>query len=110
MLQIPTQENNPQPDELFGLARKLFPICRSITGNGFRDYIKILQQHLPDLKVHQVKSGEQAFDWTVPDEWNIRDAYVIGPNGNKVIDFKANNLHIVGYSEPISKVVSLTEL
>jgi len=110
VLQIPTQENDPQPDELFGLAQRLFPICRSITGDGFRESLKILQQHLPDLKVHEVKSGERAFDWSVPDEWNIRDAYVIGPNGNKVIDFKTNNLHIVGYSEPISKVVSLSEL
>ena len=110
VLQIPTQENDPQPDELFGLAQKLFPICRSITGNGFRESLEILRQHLPGLKVHEVKSGERAFDWTVPDEWNIRDAYVIGPNGNKVIDFKANNLHLVGYSEPISTVVSLTEL
>ena len=110
MLRIPIQENDPQPDELIGLAQRLFPICRSITGDGFRQSLSILQEHLPGLRIHEVASGTKVFDWTVPDEWNIRDAYVLDPLGQKVIDFKHHNLHLVGYSEPISKKLSLQEL
>jgi len=110
VLRIPIQENDPQPDELIGLAQRLFPICRSITGNGFRQSLSILQEHLPGLRIHEVASGTKVFDWTVPDEWNIRDAYVLDPFGQKAIDFKQHNLHLVGYSEPISKKLSLQEL
>jgi aminopeptidase-like protein len=110
VLRIPVQENDPQPDELIGLAQRLFPICRSITGNGFRQSISILEEHLPGLRIHEVASGTKVFDWTVPDEWNVRDAYVLDPLGRKVIDFKQHNLHLVGYSEPISQQLSLQEL
>lgn len=96
--------------EIYQLCEDLFPICRSITGNGVRQTLQIIQEHLPDLKVYEIPTGTQAFDWTVPKEWNINDAYIIDPEGNKIIDFKKSNLHVVGYSTPVDKMVSLEEL
>jgi aminopeptidase-like protein len=95
--------------ELDGLLRRLYPICRSITGQGVRDTLAILAESIP-LTVHEVPSGTQAFDWVVPKEWNIRDAYVKNSRGERVIDFKRSNLHVVGYSVPISQKMSLAEL
>lgn len=95
---------------MYELCRQLFPICRSITGDGFRESLAILQKHIPELKIYEVPSGTKCFDWEVPPEWNIRDAYVLDPDGRKVIDFNKSNLHVVGYSIPVNKVVSLTEL
>ncbi len=93
------------------LCQELFPICRSITGDGVRETLSILQANfLPDLRVLEVESGEVCFDWTVPKEWNIRDAYVLDPDGSKIIDFKESNLHVLGYSMPIDAEVSLEEL
>ena len=80
------------------LGKRLFPICRSITGNGVRKTLKILKEFMPKLKIYEVKSGAKVFDWKVPPEWNIKDAYVKDHNGNKIIDFKRNNLHLVSYS------------
>jgi aminopeptidase-like protein len=97
-------------DEMHALARRLFPICRSLTGDGVRQTLAILKERLPDLRLDEVPSGTQVFDWEVPPEWNIRDAYVIDPDGRKIIDFKASNLHVVGYSEPVDKVIPLSEL
>jgi aminopeptidase-like protein len=94
---------------MHGLAAELFPICRSITGDGFRASQAILQKHIP-LTVHEVPSGTQVFDWTVPKEWNIRDAWVRDPRGEKIIDFKKSNLHILQYSVPKNEKVSLAEL
>ncbi len=94
---------------MYDLVAELFPIGRSITGDGVRQTLARLKNLVP-LKVHEVKTGTRAFDWTVPREWNIRDAYVMDAKGNKVIDFKKNNLHIVGYSVPIDTTVSLAEL
>ena len=92
------------------LARRLFPICRSLTGDGVRQTISILGEYLADLKVREIKSGTQVFDWSVPDEWNIRGGYLVGPDGARVVDFNDSNLHIVGYSEPIDKILTLSEL
>lgn len=92
------------------LAQQLWPICRSITGNGVRQTLDILKQHLPALVVHEVPSGTQCFDWTIPQEWNIQDAYIIAPNGDKIVDFKQSNLHVVGYSTPVNQTLSLAEL
>ena len=91
------------------LMTQLFPICRSITGDGVRETLRILQGHIP-LSIVEVPSGTKVFDWTVPREWNIRDAYVLDPQGRKIINFKESNLHVLGYSAPIARSVTLSEL
>ncbi|MBI4060198.1 MAG: DUF4910 domain-containing protein [Elusimicrobia bacterium] len=96
--------------ELYALAKELFPICRSITGEGFRQTLKILQREAPGLAIHSVPSGTKAFDWEVPDEWNIRAASIRDSKGRKVVDFADSNLHVVGYSTPIDQEMSLEEL
>jgi aminopeptidase-like protein len=94
---------------MMALVEALFPICRSITGNGVRQTLAILQQYIP-IEVNEVPSGTPVFDWTVPPEWNIHDAYVVGPDGTPVIQFAANNLHVVQYSVPVDAVMPLEEL
>lgn len=96
--------------EMYGWAQDLFPIHRSITGAGVRETLAYLGNLLPGLVVHAVPSGTQAFDWTVPDEWTIRDAYIADDAGHKVIDYNKHNLHVVGYSEPVDTWLSLAEL
>lgn len=88
---------------------RLFPICRSITGNGVRETLRILQEIIP-LQLHEVPTGKKVFDWEIPKEWNIRDAYIITPNGEKICSFKKNNLHVVSYSIPIKKELDFEEL
>src|SRR4051812_36836000 len=95
--------------ELQDYVNRLWPLHRSITGDGLRDSLRILQEVIP-LKIHEVPSGTKVFDWTVPPEWNISDAYIVGPAGKKVVDFKQSNLHVVNYSEPIDREMSLEEL
>jgi aminopeptidase-like protein len=96
--------------ELHRLAQRLWPIGRSLTGHGVRASLAILKEYLPALTVHEVPSGTTCFDWTVPREWNIRAAWIVGPDGNKVVDFADNNLHVVGYSTPVRATLSLAEL
>ena len=91
-------------------ASDLFPIARSITGPGVRETLSYLQKLIPGLDIRSVPSGTKAFDWTVPDEWHVKDAYVMDSTGVKVIDFKINNLHLVGYSASIDIFVELDEL
>jgi aminopeptidase-like protein len=91
------------------LIAELFPICRSITGDGLRQTLRILQTHIP-LEVREVPTGTQVFDWRVPKEWNIRDAFVKNAKGERVIDFAKSNLHVVNYSIPIHRRISLSEL
>jgi len=95
---------------MHALAERLWDFPRSLTGDGVRATFDVLREHLVDLTVHEVPSGTQVFDWTVPDEWNIRDAYLIGPDGHRVIDFAFSNLHVVGYSDPVDQVLTLDEL
>lgn len=96
--------------QMHGWARDLFPICRSLTGDGVRTTLNYIKSLLPDLQILSVPSGTQAFDWTVPDEWSIRDAYVLDELGSRIIDFKTHNLHVVGYSEPVDQYLDLVEL
>lgn len=95
--------------EMYELIRELYPICRSITGNGVRETLQRLRRLVP-LEVHEVPSGTEVFDWTIPKEWNIKDAYIKDANGNKVVDFQRSNLHVVSYSIPVHRRVPLAEL
>jgi len=94
---------------MHALIKELYPICRSITGNGVRETLNIISRHIP-LQVHEISTGTPVFDWEVPKEWNIKDAWIKGPAGNKIIDFKECNLHVLNYSVPVDKKVSLAEL
>ena len=95
---------------MFRWATDLFPICRSLTGNGVRETLAYISRIVPELTVHEVPSGTQAFDWTVPDEWNIRGAYIEHESGERVVDFANSNLHVVGYSTPVDQWMTLAEL
>ncbi len=96
-------------EEMHSLIQRLYPICRSITGDGFRASLRLLSQHL-SLETHEVPTGTSVFDWTVPKEWNVRDAYVKNRSGERVIDFQRSNLHLVNYSVPIHGWMSLEQL
>ena len=99
-----------ESQSMFSLLKELFPINRSLTGDGVRKTLQILQREIPVLKIHEVPSGTKAFDWTVPDEWNCSEAYIIDPIGKKICDYTRNNLHLVGYSIPVDLSLSLEEL
>jgi aminopeptidase-like protein len=105
----PTMDLNSAGQEIYQLISELYPICRSITGDGLRVTLRRLQRDIP-LELHEVPSGTQVFDWIVPKEWNIRDAYVKNASGKKVIDFQHSNLHIVNYSTPIQTRMPLEAL
>lgn len=96
-------------EDIFALAARIYPICRSITGNGVRQTLREIGVHIP-LEIHEVPTGTTVFDWTVPREWNIRDAYINDARGNKIVDFGHSNLHVMSYSTPVRKRVSLQEL
>ena len=106
----PSSQRSPDlPSRMYDLVSELYPICRSITGDGVRKTLHILQQYIP-LKIYEVPTGMQVFDWTIPKEWNIRDAYVKNSQGEKVIDFKKSSLHILNYSTPVHQKMSLEKL
>ena len=92
------------------LIKKLFPICRSITGNGVRKSLDIIKKKIPNLDIKEIPSGTKVYDWNVPKEWNVHDAWVMDSNGNKIIDFKINNLHLVNYSISVDLSMDLTTL
>ena len=96
-------------NDMYELMERLYPITRSITGKGVRKTLKIFQDSI-DLQIHEVATGTKVFDWTVPEEWNIDDAYIMNKNGEKIVDFKKSNIHILQYSEKIEKKVGLEEL
>jgi len=95
--------------ELHALMTRLYPIGRSITGDGIRETFRILSENLP-LQVHRVPTGTPAFDWTVPREWTIRDAFIENSRGERVVDWKRSSLHVVGYSTPVDARMRLAEL
>jgi aminopeptidase-like protein len=95
--------------EMHDLVKRLFPLCRSITGDGVRQTLDIIEELIP-LTVHDVPTGTPVLDWTVPEEWNIRGAHITGPDGTRVVDFADNSLHVVGYSVAVSATMSLDEL
>ncbi len=92
------------------LARVLWPLNRSLSGEGVRKTLEILRDQIPALKIQSIKSGARVFDWTVPTEWQVKEAFIIDPTGRRICDFSANNLHLVGYSEPFEGEMSLEKL
>jgi aminopeptidase-like protein len=105
----PELDLTPIGEQMYQLVETLYPLCRSITGAGVRQTMAHIQRLLP-ITVHEVPSGTAVFDWTVPKEWNIRDAYVANAAGERVIDFKASNLHVLNYSTPVNQRMTLAEL
>jgi aminopeptidase-like protein len=104
--QLITQDTG---DEIFALAARIFPICRSITGNGVRETLREIESHIA-LETREIPTGTDVFDWAVPREWNIRNAYIRDGEGAKVVDFAQSNLHVMSYSIPVRKRLSLAEL
>ena len=99
------------PNKYYTLAKKkLFLLNRSITGRGINQTLKIIKKNFPKLLIYKIKSGTKVFDWKIPPEWNINEAYIVDKNKKKIIDFKNNNLHIVGYSHPVNKFIYKKEL
>jgi aminopeptidase-like protein len=96
-------------EELYRFAAELFPICRSITGHGIRQTLARIHQRIP-LQISEIPTGTDVYDWTVPKEWNIRDAYIKDASGRRVVDFQRSNLHVVNYSTPVSATMPLSEL
>src|SRR3954451_16073403 len=95
--------------EAYELMRRLFPLCRSVTGSGVRETFDVLEEVIP-LTRTEIPSGTRVFDWIVPDEWNIRDAYIATADGTRVVDFRRSSLHVVSYSEPVHATLPLDEL
>lgn len=87
-------------EDMYKLVEQLYPICRSITGDGVRATLEILRTKIP-LEIHEVPSGTAVFDWAVPEEWNIRDAYIADRDGRRIVEFKDSNLHVMSYSAPV---------
>lgn len=97
-------------ERIYQLAVELFPICRSLTGPGVHQTLNILKREVEELKVYEIPTGTKAFDWTVPQEWSINDAYIMDSEGNRVVDFKKSNLHVISYSIPVDTIMTLEEL
>ena len=96
--------------ELYEFAKELWPINRSITGEGVRKTLELIKQHLPDLEIKSIPSGTEVFDWVVPKEWHPTEAYIITPSGDRICDFKVNNLHLLGYSISFDENIKFEEL
>ena len=95
---------------MYDWAVDLFPINRSLTGNGVRETLQYFKKIIPELEINEVASGTKCFDWTIPNEWNCKEAYIIDPKGNKICDFSVNNLHLMGYSININQEMKYEEL
>jgi aminopeptidase-like protein len=109
MFRLPEDYFAQAGGRMMALARDLYPICRSITGNGVRETLDIVKQRIP-LEIVEVPTGTPVLDWEVPNEWNIRDAHISNSKGERVVDFNKSNLHVVGYSAPIDAEMTLDEL
>ncbi len=96
--------------EVYEIAKRIFPINRSITGDGVRETLRILQEYLPELNIYEVPSGTEVFDWIVPKEWNCQEAYIEDEEGNRIIDFNQSNLHVMGYSLPMDEWMDWNDL
>jgi len=99
-----------EKNDIYNFCKEIFPINRSITGKGVRDTLKIIQREIPNLTIHNIPTGERCFDWTIPKEWNVVDAYIVTPDGEKICKFNNNNLHLMGYSVPVNLTVELEDL
>jgi aminopeptidase-like protein len=97
---------NQEGQEMHRIARRLFPICRSITGDGVRQTLRILREEIP-ITLHEVPTGTKVFDWVIPKEWNIKSAWIDDPLGDRIVDFSKNSLHVMGYSKPVKGPVPL---
>ena len=97
-------------NEIHDFAHQLWPLNRSLTGEGVRETLRRVGSHLPGMVIHSVPSGTEVFDWTVPKEWHVREAYIVTPSGKKICDFSKNNLHLLGYSAPFEGNLQLSEL
>lgn len=95
---------------IYDFCKELWPINRSLTGPGVIETLELIKSFLPNLKIHSYQSGAKKFDWIIPDAWKVNEAWIKDEAGNEIINFNDNNLHLVGYSEPISKIISLNEL
>lgn len=95
--------------EMHRFIAELYPICRSITGGGVRETLHLIGKYIP-VEIHEIPSGTKVFDWIVPKEWNIQDAYIKNTRGERVVDFQKSNLHVVSYSQPIHATMTLEEL
>jgi aminopeptidase-like protein len=95
---------------MYRWASDIFPVCRSLTGDGVRRTLDYLRSVVPDVAICEVPTGTRCFDWEIPEEWNIHDAYLIDPDGNKIVEFSKNNLHVVGYSVPVDETLTLEQL
>ena len=95
---------------MHSLAQRVWDFPRSITGNGVRDTLKVFSEYLPGLEVHEVESGTEVLDWVVPLEWNLTRAYLVGPNGERIIDSADSNVHVVSYSEPVDLEIDFDSL
>ena len=104
------EQYNMIGNEIHNFARELWPLNRSLTGEGVRETLKKIKEHLPNLKIHSIPSGTQVFDWTIPKEWKVNSAYIISPSGKRICDFSKNNLHLVGYSVPHAGSLDLADL
>lgn len=97
-------------EQMYQWAEDLFDVPRSLTGDGVRNTLRYLKRRVPGLDIHEVPSGTPAFDWRVPEEWNVDEAYIVTPDGEKIADWSEHPLHLVGYSTPVERVMSLEEL
>jgi len=109
LMEIPFNfmKNNYVLDKFYKLAKKkFFPLCRSLTGMGTYKTLKYIKKEFKNLRIYKVKSGTKVFDWKVPNEWNIKDGYILDKFDKKILDFKKNNLHVVNYSYPVNKNIN----